>query len=98
MSLQAQAMYLVPDETSRIAHACFPHGTGDMHLYDQLGTIFQDAVFASRFPPQGQPAASPSRLALATILQCAEGLSDPQAADAVRGRIDWKCATRCRFG
>jgi len=29
-------------------------------------------------------------LALATILQFAEGLSDRQAADAVRGRIDWK--------
>jgi transposase len=31
-------------------------------------------------------------LALVTILQLAEGLSDRQAADAVRGRIDWKSA------
>jgi len=30
------------------------------------------------------------RVALATILQFAEGLSDRQAADAVRSRIDWK--------
>ena len=25
-------------------------------------------------------------------MQFAEGLADEQAADAVRGRIDWKCA------
>jgi transposase len=27
-----------------------------------------------------------------SVLQFAEGLSDRQAADAVRGRIDWKYA------
>jgi transposase len=29
---------------------------------------------------------------LVTITQFAEGLSDRQAANAVRARIDWKCA------
>jgi transposase len=61
-----------------------------MQMHDQLGTLFQDQLFAHLFPPQGQPAASPVRLALATILQFAEGLSDRQAADAIRSRIDWK--------
>ncbi len=37
-----------------------------------------------------QPAAAPWRLALVTILQFSEGLSDRDAADAVRSRIDWK--------
>jgi transposase len=32
------------------------------------------------------------RLALGTIMQYVEGLSDRQAADAVRSRIDWKYA------
>ena len=41
---------------------------------------------------RGQPSASPARLALALVLQYVEGLSDRQAADAVRGRIDWKYA------
>jgi len=41
-------------------------------------------------PSRGQPAAAPWRLALVTILQFAEGLSDRNAADAVRTRIDWK--------
>jgi len=57
-----------------------------VYLYDALGKIFQDADFISIFPPQGQPAAPPVRLALATILQFVEGLSDRGAADAVRSR------------
>jgi transposase len=46
--------------------------------------------FAKLFASRGQPAEAPWRLALVTVLQFAEGLSDRQAADAVRGRIDWK--------
>jgi transposase len=34
----------------------------------------------------------PWRLALVTVMQYAEGLTDRQAADAVRTRIDWKYA------
>lgn len=42
------------------------------------------------FPIQGKPGVSSLRLALVTILQYIEGLTDRQAADAVRSRIDWK--------
>jgi transposase len=63
-----------------------------MHLRDELGTIYEDHLFAALFPARGQPAASPWRLALTTVMQFAEGLSDHQAADAVRSRIDWKYA------
>ncbi|HZD13815.1 MAG TPA: transposase [Pseudonocardiaceae bacterium] len=38
------------------------------------------------------PGISPGQLALVTVLQFAENLTDRQAADAVRGRIDWKYA------
>ena len=48
--------------------------------------------FADLFPPQGQPAEAPWRMALVTVMQFAEGLSDRQAAEAVRSRIDWKYA------
>src|SRR5262249_11701657 len=48
--------------------------------------------FADLYPNVGQPAEAPWRLALVTILQFAENLTDRQAADAVRGRIDWKYA------
>jgi len=57
-----------------------------------LGCVYQDKQFASLFPRRGQPAEAPGQLALATVLQFMEGLSDRQAADAVRARIDWKYA------
>ena len=56
------------------------------------GAIYKDSQFVKLFPRRGQPAEAPGRFALATILQYMEGLSDRQAADAVRGRIDWKYA------
>jgi transposase len=90
MSLRPQVIYLVPEETARVARAAFPKGTIYMRMYDALGSLFADQQFADLFPARGQAAAAPVRLALATILQFAEGLSDRQAADAVRGRIDWK--------
>ena len=52
--------------------------------------MFADADFADLYPQRGQPAYAPWRLALVTLMQFREGLSDRQAADAVRGRIDWK--------
>lgn len=73
-----------------MAHAAFPKGTLCLQLYDHLGTILQDHDFAELFPRRGQPAAAPFRLALVTVLQFVEGLSDRAAADAIRGRLDWQ--------
>lgn len=63
-----------------------------MRMRDELGAIFEDEIFAELFPRRGKPAFSPWRLALVTVMQFAEGLSDRQAANAVRARIDWKYA------
>jgi transposase len=90
MSLHAQTAYPIPEETQRVAHAAFPKGNLYMRMRDELGEIYTDAVFMELFPGRGQPAESPGRLAWVTVLQFAEGLSDRQAAEAVRGRIDWK--------
>src|SRR5207302_8423654 len=70
----------------------FPKGTLCLRIADELGDVYRDDQFADLFPTRGQPAASPARLALASVLQYVEGLSDRQAAAAVRGRIDWKYA------
>ena len=59
-------------------------------LRDHLGTIFQDEDFAALFPAWGYPGLPPWRLALVTIMQFREQLSDRQAPEAVRARIDWK--------
>jgi transposase len=92
MSLHPQDPCLIPAETERVARAAFPKGCLTMHMADALGPLFEDQQFTALFPKRGQPAEAPARLALATLLQFAEGLSDRQAADAVRGRMDWKYA------
>jgi transposase len=88
MSLQPQEIPPIPEETRRVAQTVFPRGNVYMRLRDALGTIYEDPLFAAIFPGHGQPAESPWRLALTTMMQFAEGLSDRQAADAVRSRID----------
>jgi transposase len=92
VSLQPQSDCAIPEETRRVAHAAFPKGTLCLRIADELGPIYRDDQFAALFPTRGQPAASPARLAMTSVLQFVEGLSDRQAADAVRGRIDWKYA------
>jgi transposase len=91
MSLHPEEIPPVPEETRRVAQAAFPHGNVYMRMRDELGTIYDDQLFARLFPTRGQPSA-PWRLALTTVMQSAEGLSDREAADAVRSRIDWKYA------
>src|SRR4051794_17323011 len=92
MSLRPQPARSIPEETQRVAQAAFPKGTLCLRIADELGPLYGDDQFAVLFPKRGQPAASPARLAMTSVLQYVEGLSDRQAADAVRGRIDWKYA------
>src|SRR3954470_14104757 len=80
----------VPDDTARIARAAFPRGNPYVLLRNRLGPVFDDAGFADLYAQRGQPGYTPWRLALVTLLQFREGLSDRQAAEAVRARIDWK--------
>jgi transposase len=96
MSLQAPIVYCQQEETARVAHAAFPRGNSYMRIYDALGPVYQNAQFAHLFPKDGQPALAPAQLALVTIFRFAEGLSDRRAAEAVRGRIDWKYARATR--
>src|SRR6476469_9773856 len=79
VSLRAEQIGVVPEETCRVARAAFPRGTPYVRLRDELGTIYEDAAFARLFPERGQPAEAPWRLALVSVLQYAEGLSDRQA-------------------
>jgi len=100
MSLKIMPISPIPDETARITQAAFPHGTLLVRIRNTLGTLYTDEDFADLFPSHGQPAEAPWRLALVSVLQFVEGLTDRQAADAVRSRLDWKyaCATRSCMG
>ncbi len=92
MSLCAPLVYLILAKTERVAHAAFPKGNPHIRTLDALGPIYSNPEFPALFPKVGQPAQAPAQLALITIMQFTEGLADTQAADAVRGRIDWKYA------
>ena len=59
-------------------------------IRDRLGEWLHDEDFAAAFGTRGRPGWSPSRLALVTVLQRAENLTDRPAAEAVRTRIDWQ--------
>lgn len=92
MSLHPQAISPIPDGTAKIARRAFRKGNVYMQMRDILGTFFTDDQFIDLYPEDGQPAYAPWRLALVSVMQFAENLSDRQAADAVRSRIDWKYA------
>ena len=92
MSLHPEPIGEVPAETARVARAAFPKGTTVTRLRDEFSVLYEDEEFRKLYPARGQPGLAPWRLALVTVFQFLEHLSDRQAADAVRARIDWKYA------
>src|SRR5215217_5494222 len=92
MSLRPEPVGEIPAETARVARAAFPKGTVVTRLRDAFDALYEDEDFRSLYPARGQPGLPPWRLALVTVFQFLEHLSDRQAADAVRARIDWKYA------
>ena len=92
MTLHPQSDCSIPEETMRVARAAYPKGNLSMKMRDAIGTIYPDQAFADLFPQNGRPVEAPWRLALSTVMQFIEELPDRQAADAVRGRIDWNYA------
>jgi transposase len=92
MSLYQAHNFEIPEETSEVAQAAFPKGNVYLTMRDKFGPLFRDEDFAGLFSWQGQAAVSPGLLATITLMQFMEGLTDRQAAEAVRSRLDWKYA------
>jgi len=92
MSLPRDPLPCVPPETARVAQAAFPTGNVYLRMRAEVGALFDDELFVAVYSREGQPALHPWQLALVSVMQFAENLSDRQAADAVRARIDWKYA------
>ncbi|MGW7068857.1 transposase [Streptomyces sp. NPDC054872] len=80
----------IPALTVRMARASNPQGAAAMWVRDRLDVLFTDEDFADWFPADGRRALSPARLAMVSVLQYAENLTDRQAAEAARCRLDWK--------
>ena len=91
MCLHPEDLAMIPEETVRVARAAFPEGNPYLTLRDELGLLYEDSTFAPLFASsRGRPAESPGRLTLLSAVQFAEGLSDRQAAEQLRARIDLK--------
>ncbi len=92
MSMYPHPIAPIPAEIAQLAWKINPKGTLIMRLRDRLGSLYQDEDFVGLYPATGQPAFDPWRLALVVVFEYVEGLTDRQAAEAVRNRIDWKYA------
>lgn len=89
MSMKPHGLEPIPEETRRLVQRLCPKGTMVTQLRDALGPIYSDEAFTHLFPKRGRAAQAPWRLALVTALQAIEGLTDRQAAEYVRTRVDW---------
>lgn len=92
LSLRPRSGEHVPSLTARIARASNPVGTTAIWVRDRLDGLWCDEDFADWYPRDGRPGLSPAQLATVCVLQFLLGLSDRQAAEAVRCRIDFKYA------
>ena len=88
--MQPQPWPEVPAGTAKIARRAFRKGSLAMRARDELGAWCSDEAFRVTYGVRGAPGISPAQLAMVTVLQFTENLTGRQAADAVRGRLDWK--------
>src|SRR5262245_52467556 len=82
-----------PEATAAVVQATFPKGTLYVDLRTEFGTLYEQDLCADLYADRGHPIeVAPWRLALVMVMQYIEGLTDRQAADAVRRCMDWKYA------
>jgi transposase len=93
MTWRSEPLPPVPQPTEAVVKAAFPKGNLYVDLRTEFGAIYDDKLFEGLYSKRGRRVEiAPWRLALVTVMQYIEGLSDRQAADAVRRCMDWKYA------
>jgi hypothetical protein len=94
MSMQPQSWPEPAEEITKAVLAMYAGRRAPLPVVvrDELDELFADAEFAQAFGVRGKPGWSPGRLAMVTVFQMVEDLTDVQAAEAVRLRLDWKYA------
>ncbi|GAA2627789.1 hypothetical protein GCM10010411_76250 [Actinomadura fulvescens] len=92
MCIRPRSGAKIPELTARVARASNPNGTTAMCIRDHLDGLWRDEDFVAWYPRDGKPGLSPAQLATVCVLQFLLELSDRQAAEAVRCRIDFKYA------
>lgn len=92
MCVRTRTGCVIPELTVRVARASNPRGTTAMAIRDHLNGLWDDEDFEEWYPRDGKPGLSPAQLATVSVLQFLLELSDRQAAESVRNRIDFKYA------
>jgi transposase len=83
----------VPEATAVVVKAAFPKGNLSVDLRTEFGTRYEQDLLADLYADRGHPLeVAPWRLALVMVMPSIEGLTDRQAADAVRRCLDWTYA------
>jgi transposase len=90
--MQPRPFPALPETTARVARTALRKGSLYLTIGNEIGHIFDDEDFRDLYALEGAPALSPAQLVLVLIFQALENLSDREAAEAVRARMDWKYA------
>jgi IS5 family transposase len=81
-------------DAAALCRKLVPEGSVEAFLADHRQELFPDAMFADLFPSgRGRPSVPSDVIATVMVLQSLEGLSDRDAARALRDRISWKVAS-----
>jgi IS5 family transposase len=80
-------------DAAALCRQLVPGGSVEAFLADHRRELFPDELFADLFPSgRGRPSIPADVIATVMVLQALEGLSDRDAARALRDRISWKVA------
>jgi IS5 family transposase len=80
-------------DAAALCRQLVPEGSVEAFLADHRRELFPDELFADLFPSgRGRPSIPADVIATVMVLQALDGLSDRDAARALRDRISWKVA------
>ena len=80
-------------DAAALCRELVPEGSVETFLADHRQELFPDELFVDLFPSgRGRPSVPSDVIATVMVLQALEGLSDRDAARALRERISWKVA------
>jgi len=80
-------------DAAALCRQLIPEGSVEAFLADHRHDLFPDEMFEDLFPSgRGRPSIPADVVASVMVLQALEGLSDRDAARALRDRISWKVA------
>jgi IS5 family transposase len=80
-------------DAAALCRQLVPEGSVEAFLADHRGELFPDDIFEDLFSSsRGRPSVPADVVASVMVLQALEGLSDRDAARALRDRISWKVA------